>query len=305
MTGRHWLLLSTLALIWGTGFLFTRIAVRDFPPATLIALRSLSSAMILYALLRHRRIPVPERTWIAWRPFALLGLIGVALPFTLNAWGLTRIESGLAGILTATVPLFTVIVAHLATTDERLSPAVALGIAVGLCGVVTILGFDMASLVQGSGLAKLAILASSALYGVVGVYGRSMRGTPPLVIAWGQMSVATVLLVPLVILERPWSSMTPTVDGTLSLAALTLSTVVAYIIYFRLLAVAGAVSTSLVAYIIPVIAVILGVIILDEHLESRLFAGMALILAAMSLIDGRLLRVVASRRGVAVDQPAD
>ncbi len=305
MAGREWLLLGTLALIWGSGFFFTRIAVRDFTPATLIALRSGLSAIILYALLRNRRLATPDRTWDAWRPFVILGLINVAIPFTLNAWGLTRIESGLAGILTATVPLFTVVIAHLTTQDERLTPPIALGIGVGLCGVITILGLDVGSLLEGSGLAMLAIVGASAIYGVVGVYGRRIKGVPPLVMAWGQMSTATVMLLPLVLLEQPWDSTTPSADGMLSLGALTLSTVVAYIIYFRLLAVVGAVATSLVAYVIPVIAVLLGVVFLDEHLEPHHFAGMALILAAMGLIDGRLVQWLTSRRVGPADQPAD
>jgi drug/metabolite transporter (DMT)-like permease len=305
MTGREWLLLGILALIWGSGFFFTRIAVRDFSPATLIAVRSGLSAIILFALVRKRRLAIPERTWDAWRPFVILGLFNVALPFTLNAWGLTRIESGLAGILTATVPLFTVIIAHLATQDERLTPPVALGIGVGLCGVITILGLDLSTLFEGSGLAMLAVLASSAIFGVVGVYGRRVRGFPPLVMALGQMSTATVLLLPLVLFEQPWDATTPTSDGMLSLAALTLSTVVAYIIYFRLLAVAGAVATSMVAYVIPVIAVFLGVVFLDEHLEPHHFAGMALILAAMGLLDGRLVQWLTSRRAAPADQTAD
>jgi drug/metabolite transporter (DMT)-like permease len=119
------------------------------------------------------------------------------------------------------------------------------------------------------------------------------------------MTTATVILLPLVLLEQPWDSTTPTTDGMLSLTALTLSTVVAYIIYFRLLAVVGAVATSLVAYVIPVIAVILGVVFLDERLEPHHFAGMALILAAMGLIDGRLVQWLTSRRATPADQTAD
>lgn len=306
MSGKSWLLLGVLSLIWGSGFLFTRIAVRDIPPATLIGVRVATSAVILYALIRARGVPMPAKTWQAWRPFWVMGLLNTALPFTLNAWGLIRIESGLAGILTATTPIFTVVTAHFATKDERFSPPVALGIGIGMVGAIAILGGDPASLGSGSGLAKLAVLAASLLYGVSGVFARSLRGTPPLIMTWAQMSTATVLLLPLVVRDRPWETATWSSDALISTAVLTLvSTVTAYLLYFRILIQAGAVNASLVAYVIPGIAVLLGVTFLDETLLGQHVAGMALILAAMGLIDGRLARWLASRRVAPADLPAD
>jgi len=305
MTRREWLLLGILALIWGSGFFFTRIAVRDVPPATLVAIRVALAAALLYPLIRQRHIPLPAWTWRAWRPFFIMGLLNTALPFTINAWGLTRIESSLAGILTATTPVFTVVIAHFATDDERFSAPIGVGVGLGMAGVVAIVGADPGELASGSGLATLAVLFAAVLYASSGVYARSLRGTSPFILTWAQMSTSTLLLLPLVVVERPWETVTWSSDSVISTAILTLSTVTAYLLYFQILGRAGAVNASLVAYVIPVIAVLLGVTLLDERLEPQQIVGMALILAAMALIDGRVVRWLASRRATPADLPAD
>jgi drug/metabolite transporter (DMT)-like permease len=297
MSTRDWFLLGLLSLVWGSGFLFTRIAVRDIPPATLVEIRAAFSAIILLVLIRARGVPLPAWTWSVWRPFFVMGLLNMALPFTLNGWGLTRIDSSLAGILTATVPIFTVAFAHFATDDERFSAAKALGIALGMAGVVAIVGRNPGALTSGSGLATLAVLLSSMLYGASGVYGRSLRATPPLVLAWAQMCASTLLLLPLVVLvERPWRGAGWGSDAVLSAIVLTLGTVAAYLLYFQILMQAGAVNASLVAYVIPVIAVLLGTVFLDERLQLQHIVGMVLIIGGMATLDGRLARRLSTMR---------
>jgi drug/metabolite transporter (DMT)-like permease len=300
MHSGEWLLLGVLGLIWGAGFLFTKIAVRDILPLTIVLLRTAMAATILLVVLRVRGIPLPPRSLAGWRPYLVLGLVNIALPFTLNSWGLTRIDSSLAGILTATVPVFTVVIAHLATDDERSTAPTVLGVAIGMVGAIVIVGPNTSVLTSGSGLGKLAVMMSCVCYGIAGVYARSLRGTKPMVIAACQLLVAAFVLLPVaLIVDRPWSSVTWSRDAILSVIVLTLfSTVAAYLLYFRILAGAGAVNAALVTYLIPVVAVILGTVFLDERFALSQALGMVLIFASLGVIDGRLARWLSGLRAV-------
>jgi len=298
-----WLRLGLLALIWGSGFMLMKVAVRDLPPATITLLRAGLASVMLLGVLRLRRVHLLPRTWAAWRPYWILGLLNMALPFTLNAWGLVRIESSLAGILTATVPVFTVAMAHFRTHDEQMTAPKALGVALGLAGVVAIIGLEPGVLTSGSGLGKLAVLLASFSYAISSVYARSLHGVPPLTTATSQMLAATAILCPVALLgDRPWEA-TWSAEALLAVLVLTVfGTTIGYLLYFRLLAGAGATNASLVAYLIPIVAVILGTTVLDEQLKPQHVIGMALIIASMAVIDGRLVRKLARRRAL---QPAD
>ncbi len=300
MTGGNWTLLGMLSLIWGSGFLFSKIAVEDIGPPTMVLIRVSLGSLLLYAIIRLRGIPLP-RGWTLWRPLFVLGLLNTTLPFTLNAWGLTRIDSGLAGILTATVPIFTVMIAHFATRDEHVTGAKATGIAVGIVGVVVILGTDLGSLATGSGPGKLAILLSSLLYGISAVYARSLKDIPPMILTLGQLCTAAIWLLPVVLIaDRPWrTAATWSLDAVLAILLLTVfGTVLAYLMFYRILTTAGATNASLVAYVIPVVAVALGALFLDERLHMYQVLGMILIIGAMALIDGRLVKRLAGGRGL-------
>jgi len=296
MTGGSWLLLGLLALLWGSGFFFTTIAVDDIGPPTVVLIRAALAAAILFAVIRLRGNPVPQG-WSNWRPFFVLGLLNTTLPFTLNAWSLTRIDSGLAGILTATVPIFTVLVAHFATVDEHFSGAKVLGIGLGMVGVLLILGQDPGSIASGSGLGKLAVLLACLLYGIAAVYARSLKGIPPLNLAFGQLCTATILLTPFVaIVDRPWRTATWELDAILAVLVLTVfGSACAYLIFYQLLTTAGATNASLVTYLIPLVAVLLGATLLDERLHIQQLLGMILIIGGMAAIDGRLARRLANR----------
>lgn len=222
-----------------------------------------------------------------------LGLLNTTLPFTLNAWGLTRIETGLAGILTATVPIFTVLVAHVATRDDRLTGAKAAGIAAGMAGVVVILGTDLGSIATGGGLGKLAVLFSCLLYGVSAVYAQSLKEVPPMILALGQLATAAIWLLPVVVFaDRPWrTAMTWSMDAVLAILVLSVfGTALGYLLFYRILTTAGATNASMVTYVIPVVAVLLGAVALEERLLTHQVLGMILIIGAMALVDGRLVR---------------
>jgi drug/metabolite transporter (DMT)-like permease len=298
MTASDWALLAVLSLIWGGSFLFVGVAVRELPPLTIVATRVLTAALALLLVLRVVGVSLP-RTRQAWAAFLGMSILNNVIPFTLIVWGQTHIASGLASILNATTPLFTVIVAHYLTADEHLTGQKFAGVIVGFIGVAVMIGFAAMASWDATILAQLAILGAALSYGFSGVFGRRFKtmGIPPLATAAGQVTVSSVLLLPVaLIVDRPWTLAMPSTEAILSLVALGLvSTAFAYLIFFRLLARAGATNVGLVTFLIPVSAILLGVLILGETLAVRHFAGMALIGAGLILIDGRAMAAVSAR----------
>jgi len=291
MNTRQWLLLIVLSLLWGGAFIFIEIGVEALPPFTLVFGRVGFGALGLYLLLRWRGLILPT-DWPTWRDYLILGALNNALPFALIAWGQTVINAGLASILNATTPLFTVLLAHLLTHDERLNGGKVLGVLLGLAGVAVLVGGGALTGLGSEVLAQLAVLGAAASYAFAGIFGRRFRAQPPLVTATGMVIASTLLLLPIVlVVDRPWQLANPGAaawGAVLGLALL--CTVLAYLIYFRLLAVAGATNVLLVTFLIPVSAVLLGALLLDERLTGSQFGGMALIGLGLAAVDGRLLR---------------
>jgi len=291
-----WALLGLLSVIWGGSFLFVGVAVRELPPLIIVALRVLLAALALQLVLRIMglRLPRERRVWAA---FISMGLLNNVIPFTLIVWGQSHIASGLASILNATTPLFTVIVAHYFTRDERLTGSRLGGVTIGFIGVAVMIGSAALTSLNTNVLAQLAVLGAALSYGFAGVFGRRFKtwGIPPLVAATGQVTASSCILLPVsLIVDRPWTLAMPSTGAVLSLLALALvSTAFAYLIFFRLLARAGATNAGLVTFLIPVSAILFGVLILGESLELRHLAGMALIAAGLMLIDGRPMAAIA------------
>jgi drug/metabolite transporter (DMT)-like permease len=232
------------------------------------------------------------RGWRAWTPFFVMGLFNSLIPNSLIFWGQTQISASLASILNATTPLWTVILAHFFTTDERLTPNRLVGVLIGLLGVAVMIG---PAALQGIGLnvlAQFAVITAAMSYAIATIYGKRLRATPPFIASAGQLTASTVLLIPFVVLvDRPWTLPSPsgsTIAAVLALALL--STALAYILYFRILRSSGATNIALVTFLIPVSAMILGTVLLNERLEPRDFVGMALIGTGLAAIDGRLIR---------------
>jgi drug/metabolite transporter (DMT)-like permease len=279
-----WCLLVALSVLWGGSFFFVAIAVAEVPPLTLVALRVGIAAALLWAALALLRIAPPR----AWGAIAVMAVLNNAVPFTLIVWAQQALPSGLAAILNATTPLWTVLVAHALTQEERATPGKVLGVAIGFAGVVAMMAGGAAG---GTLWPTLAILGATLSYALAGVWGRRFRGlgVAPMQAALGQMSVSAVLMLPLSLaLDRPWTLPIPSATAlaaVLGLAAL--STALAYVLYFRILAMAGAVNLLLVTFLIPVSAILLGVVVLGEALESRHVFGMAMIGTGLAVIDGR------------------
>lgn len=293
MGAREWAMLVALSVLWGGSFFFVGVAVHDLPPLTIVTLRVGGAALTLWAVVRLLGLPVPASSR-AWLAFLAMGVLNNAVPFTLIVWGQTQIASGLASILNATAPLFSVLVAGLLLADERVTTARVAGMGVGFAGVLVVVGPDALGGLGTQALAQLAVLGAGLSYAFAAVFGRRFRamGVDPVVVAAGQVTASTVLLAPLAIaLEQPFSLATPGAATWACIAGLAvLSTALAYVLYFRILATAGATNLLLTAFLIPVSAIALGSLVLGERLAPMHFAGMALIGAGLCVIDGRPYR---------------
>lgn len=291
MTTTEWVMLVTLSILWGGSFFFTGVAIKALPPFTLVALRVGLAALILQVVVRLLGVKLPT-TRKVWAAFFWMGLLNNAVPFSLIVWGQTHIASGFAAILNATTPLWTVVVAHVLTKDERMTGNRLAGVLVGLVGVVVMVGPSVLSGVADAGFAQLAVLAASVSYAFAGVFGRNFKqmGIPPLATAAGQVSASTVMLFPVALLvDKPWMLSMPDVGVWAAVFAIAaLSTALAYVLYFRILATAGATNVILVTFLVPISAIVLGSLVLGERLDPRQFLGMALIGVGLAAIDGRL-----------------
>jgi drug/metabolite transporter (DMT)-like permease len=298
MSLRNWGLLLLLALLWGSSFFFYKILVAALPPVTVVLGRVGIAAIALNLWLAARRTHLPLSRAL-WLRFFLLGLLNNVIPFILIAWGETRITSGMASILNATTPIFMVMVAHVGTQDEKLSWPKIAGIVFGITGTIVLVGpaaFSGASAVWG----EAAVIGSSLCYGFGGVYGRRFKDLPALVTATGQITGAALILLPLsLVVDRPWTLFVkghlpgPGVWASLLAIAL-VNTALAYVVYYRMLANVGVTYISLVTFIIPIIALLLGAAFLHESVTPGALAGMAIIALGLAAIDGRLLRRLGS-----------
>ena len=293
MTGREWGVLLLLAVIWGGAFLFIGVAVRHVDPLTYVWLRlSLAAgAMWLFLKWKGQKLGLPREVWGS---ILLLALINNALPFTLFGWGQTHIASGLASILNATTPIWGVLVAHLFTEDERMSPRKMAGVLLGFGGVATMIGPTLLANVGADALAQLACIAASLCYAVAAVWARRFRrmGLSPMSVTTGQLSAGALMMLPMAMfIDQPWSQPLPPVSAWAAIAALAVfCTALGYVLYFKLIDTAGATNALLVTLLVPPFAILFGSLLLDEVLAPQDFAGLALIALGLAAIDGRLLR---------------
>jgi drug/metabolite transporter (DMT)-like permease len=294
----EWSLLITLSVLWGGSFFFVGVVVDALPPFTIVVLRVGLAALALHVVVRAMglRMPTDRRLWAA---FFCMGLLNNVVPFSLIVWGQTHIASGLASILNATTPLFSVIVAHFLTNDETMTRGRLTGVAVGFAGVVLMVGPEALQSLGTSILGQIAVLTAALSYAFAGIFGRRFRtlGVSPAVTATGQLTASTVMVIPLAVaIDRPWTLPMPTLEIWGAVCGLALcSTALAYIVYFRVLATAGATNVLLVTFIIPASAILLSTTLLGEQLELKHFAGMGFIGLGLATIDGRPVRFLRRR----------
>lgn len=286
-----WALILLLGLIWGGSFFFARVAVLEVPPFTLVFLRLLLAALALHIYL-HGRFGLYATLRTHWRSFLVMGFINNALPHTLIFFGQTEIGAGLASILNATTPIWTVLIANRWTTDEKLTPAKIAGCLMGFAGTAVLIGPGVTAAASVPFWALILPILAAISYGVAGTYGKRFRGLPAPVSATGQLTASSLIMLPVSLFaDQPWALPAPSTHAILAILALALlSTAFAYLLYFRILALAGATNASLVTLVVPPSAILLGALFLGERLEATDLIGMLLIGFGLVLLDGRLLR---------------
>jgi drug/metabolite transporter (DMT)-like permease len=295
MDTKDWAMLLLLSLLWGGSFFFISIVVTELPPLTIVLSRVGIAAITLWAILLIAGYEVPKSLRL-WRSFFILGLLNNIIPFALIVWGQNHIGAGLASIINATTPLFTVLIAGAFLSDEYMTPKKVIGVLVGLLGVTVLIGpsslLDIGSTMTIGTAAQLAIIGAAISYGFASVFGRRFKamGVTPFNTAIGQVTSASIILLPLVFfIERPDQLPNPSVHVWLSILCLgMLCTALGYILFFRILSSSGATNVVLVTFLVPVSASFLSWLILDEQLHSRYFVGMAFIGLGLTAIDGRL-----------------
>ena len=295
MTPLTWGLLFLLGLLWGGSFFFARIAVAHVPPFTLVFLRLSLAALALHLMLRGQHGLYAALAG-RWRGFLLLGLINNSITPAFIFLGQTQIGAGLASILNATTPIWTVLIGHVLTADERLTGAKLGGCLLELMGTAVLIGpAAFSTLFAGDHAvpfwALLLPLLAALSYGFAAIYGKSFKGLNPTVIATGQLTASSLIMLPVSLgIDHPWTLPMPPFSVILAIAALAfLSTAFGYILFFRIMARAGATNTSLVTLLVPPSAILLGALFLGERLEGAEIAGMVLIGLGLLVLDGRAL----------------
>jgi drug/metabolite transporter (DMT)-like permease len=296
LTIATWGLLMLLGLIWGGSFFFARLAIPHVPPFTLVFLRVALAALALH-LYVFGRSDIYRQLRSRWRQFLLLGLLNNAIPHTFIFLGQTEIGAGLAAILNATTPVWTVLIANALTQDEKLSTVKIAGCLLGLAGTIVLIGPSALPGLFDQGTAAIPLwalafpIAAAISYGFAGTYGKRFKGLAAPVTAAGQLTASTLIMLPVsLIADTPWHLPMPPTSAILAVLALALiSTAYGYILYFRIMTLAGATNTSLVTLLVPPSAILLGFLFLGETLEPTDIAGMLLIAAGLIVLDGRVL----------------
>lgn len=301
MSFEDWGLLVALSILWGMTFFFAKIALVDLPPVTLVQGRVWIGAAALLAYLLAAGVPIP-RSRTVWIAFLGMGLLNNVIPFSLIFLGQSlmpkSLAASLAAILNATTPVFTMVIAHFLTRDEKLTGARLGGVALGVAGVAVmlaprLLGVAAAGPADHLLLGAFLCLSAALVYGLSAIFARRFKtmGVQPLQIAFGQLAASSLVMPPLAALvDQPWRLAAPGAPAWLALMGLgLLSTACAYVLFFRILATAGATNLMLVTLLIPVSAIFLGAAFLGERLALEHVAGVALIASGLAAIDGRLM----------------
>lgn len=295
---KNFLWLVFLASLWGPSFIFIKIAVQDIPPLTMVVGRVGIAALLLYLILRMRGRNLPGFGPI-WKHFAVMAFFHNALPFALFNWGEQHIDSALAAILNGTTPLFTIILAHIFIEDDRLTPGKVGGVLVGFGGLLLLIGPSMLAGMHLTTWGLIAVAVAAASYGVAIVYSRlNLRGLPPLVAPTAQLALAALYMLPLsLLIEQPFSLPAPSWGALGSLLFLAIfGTALAFVVYYYIVERTSATYLSMVTYLVPIFGVILGVLVLDEQLRWNAYAGCALVLTGVMIVNGAFRSLLWLRR---------
>ncbi len=290
MSAKLWALLVILSVLWGGSFFLAEIALEDFSPYMTVTLRVGIAALVLllYLLIIRKWQSLGVKMWLI---LLVMGALNNAIPFTLITWGQVYIESGLAAILNATTPLFTVLLAHVMTQDEKMSVNKLIGVITGFIGVVCLIGPVALSGQRDVALGQAAVLVAAISYAFAGIWGKRLRRLPAAQSAAGMLLGSTVLMLVFCVAKGEVFTFQASIPGWASIISLAvLSSALAYLIYFYILAEAGTTNLLLVTFLIPLSALILGVVFLNETFTINAIIGMILIIFSLVCIDGRRFR---------------
>lgn len=295
MSTLAWALLLLLAFIWGGSFVFAKVAVAEIPPFTLVLLRVGLAAATLWLVCLATGVPMP-RTLAAWGAYMVMGLLNNVIAFSLIFTGQQEIGASLASILNGSMPFFTVLIAGILLADEKFSTRKFIGIAIGFAGVVLIIGPRHLLGLGDHLLSELMLVGAAVSYAFASVWGRRFAGENPMATATGQLTMSTLMMIPIAsLVDQPWTLPMPSLATLGSVIALAVvCTAFAYVLFFRILDMAGATNVSLVTMLVPVSATLLAVPLLDERLELLTIVGFAIITLGLLVLDGRPVR--AARR---------
>lgn len=295
MNARDWAQLLLLGALWGASFFLAKIAVAEIAPLTLVFLRVAIAALALHVWLRIRGVPIRPMVQLA-AGFAVLAVLNNIIPFSLIFIGQTELGAGLASVINATTPFWTILVANVLTTDEKLNWNKMSGILLGIAGTGVMIGPGVLAGLGGPVWAKLAILGATLSYAFAAIHARRFKAVEPALVATGQLTASTFLMLPIALFfDGPAAVLAGSATIWTAVIALALfSTALAYILFFNIVASAGATNVSLVTLIVPASAVLLGAAFLGERLEAFEMLGMALIALGLVTIDGRVFRLVRS-----------
>jgi drug/metabolite transporter (DMT)-like permease len=291
ITPRAWAELFLLAAIWGASFVSNRLALNEVGVLTTVAFRVGGACLLLWLWVVAKGLAVPRAPGL-WGAFLVMGLLNNAIPFTLITWGQLTIPSGLAAILNASTALMGVLLASVVFRDERLTGARLAGVVLGFAGVTVVIGWQALTALDLTSVAQLALLCAAFSYACAGSWARkTLGGLPPQVAAAGMLTGSSLMMIPAALMIEGAPTLTHSAGTWGALAYLAIiSTAGAYLLYYRLLGMAGAGNLSLVTLLVAPFAILLGALVLQESLPPRAYAGFALIAAGLLVIDGRILR---------------
>ena len=288
-SAQDWILIVSLALIWGGSFLFGRILMLEWPPFTVVFLRVAIAAASLWIFLYFtgRKFPVSIAFIMA---ILVMGIINNVIPFSLILIGQQEIGSGLASVVNAMTPIWTLIIANFTTSDEKFNLNKGIGIALGFCGVAVLIGSDLLKGLEAAAWAQAAVLGATISYGFASVFGKRFTGQDPIVVSTGQLTASSLIMLPIAfMLESPLSLTPPDAEMIVALLGLSLlCTAAAYVLFFKVLSSAGATNVSLVTFLVPVSAIALGIVWLGEMLKPSHLVGLALIISGLICVNGRI-----------------
>ena len=286
-TRSDWLLFGALGIMWGSSYLFIKLGVESFGTFTLIALRLLIGATLLWVVLRLRHIPLPRERRV-YGHLLVMACINIAIPFTLITWAEQSVDSALAAIIAASVPLFVIVIAPAFLPDEPIRVNGVIGLLIGFVGILILVSPGLTN-VGGNPAGELALIGASLSYAIGNIYNRrNVRGLPPLIPAVFQVTFALLIVgVIALVVEHPWEAR-PDAQAVFSVVWLGIfGSGLAYMGYFRLLGRWGATRTSLVAYLLPIVGIVLGFLVLQESIDSTLVLGTALVIAGVAVVNAR------------------